>query len=377
MRIELKRKRVYVLVFLLALFLTLFPIAYVYAEGYDLTPPGSSVTVNGAIFEVFDPDDPTGSGLFNHFVRISSSLEVIRGYNTDYRPLQFQENNSGTFTKSALLSEVPQILIGPTLYREFQLDVNQNTPIPDRFETLDTVELWESPYPDLCGYPFDGSGGGHSGCTTNNTATIIYDMDAGENNFIVLDYTNNEGSGKRDLKLFVPDSFFSQDPGCVYQGVGCTVQIHIFSKFGEDFDGNNTNPALWVAYPNNDGYEEWGVRGDNPTATITPTITNSPTNTPTGSPSPTNTPTQTYTATPTITSTSTNTPTGSPSPAITITPTSMPDFDHMVFLPVVMRNTNLPVQPHQEFNSTFTIEDIIRFIVHYSNIILNLITGVN
>ena len=66
---------------------------------YDLTAPNSTATVNGtvgglAIFEVFNPDDPSGSGVFDPFVRISTNNQIEKGYNTDYRKLQFDENNS-------------------------------------------------------------------------------------------------------------------------------------------------------------------------------------------------------------------------------------------------------------------------------------------
>ena len=262
----MKGKRAYGLVFVTVLLCALLFVGIVQAAGFNLTAVGASTTINGAIFEVFNPDDASGSGLFDAFVRVSSNQLVIEGYNTDYRPLQYQENNSGTFTKGLLLSTVPQFDVDGVIYREFQLDINQNAPIPDRYETLDTVELYESAFADLCGHPFDGTGGGQAGCTSNNTAALIYDMDAGENNFIVLDYTNNEGSGKRDLKLLVPNSFFNQDPNCRWGGVGCTVYITLYSKFGGDSDAGNDDPLLRVAHANNDGFEEWGVNLGVPTA---------------------------------------------------------------------------------------------------------------
>lgn len=231
----------------------------VQATGYDLTSAGSSTTINSAIFQAFNPADPSGMGWFTPFVRISSPSPVIRGYNTDFRNLQFEENSSPQWTRSMSLSEVPQIFDG-ILYRELQLDINQNSTGSDKYLTMDKVELYESPFANLCGYPFDGSGGGHSGCTTDNTATMIWDMDALEDLFIVLDYTNNDGAGKRDLRLLVPDSVFSQDPDCAFQGTGCTVYITVYSKFGGDSDPGSANPVLQTAHINNDGYEEWGTK---------------------------------------------------------------------------------------------------------------------
>lgn len=244
-------------------------IAYA-ATPYDLTTAGSTATINGAIFEAFNPDDVTGSGLFNPFVRISSPAAVIHGYNTDYRPLQFEENSSATITLARLLSEVPQFFENGSLYREFQLDINQNSTSDDYLISLDELELYESAFSDLCGYPFDGSGGGHSGCTTNNTATLIWDMDALEDSFVILDYRNNEGPGKRDMKILVPDSVFNQDPNCSYLGVGCTVYLTIYSQLGGD---TTCIKAGTDTCPNNDGYEEWGVRDASPTAITLQSIT--------------------------------------------------------------------------------------------------------
>jgi len=267
----MKGKRSFGSVFVMVILLTLVTVGIVQATGYDMTPPLTTVTINGAIFEVFNPTDPSGSGLFDAFVRLSSNKLVIQGYNTSYRPLQFEENNSGTFTKSALLSAVPQFNINGVIYREFQLDINQNTPIPSRYETLDNVELYESDSTlgFLCGYPFDGS----VTCGSNNSGTMVYGMDVGEDNFMVLDYTNNTGSGKRDLKLLVPNNLFNQSQACVYGGAGCTTDVTLYSKFGGDSDPLNGNPLLQVPHGNNDGFEEWGVRVGEPTAITLQNIT--------------------------------------------------------------------------------------------------------
>ncbi|MGD8585288.1 MAG: hypothetical protein PVJ75_08060 [Chloroflexota bacterium] len=260
----MKGRHLRVLALVIGLLLVLIFVNVVQAATlYDLRTAGTQVTINGAIFEAFNPTDPTGSGLFNPFVRISSNNLVIKGYNTDYRPLQFQENSSPTFTLARLLSEVPEVKIGGVWYREFQLDINQNKTANDALESLDDVELYESAFNDLCGYPFDGSGGGHAGCTTHNTAALIWKMDALEDSFVVLDYRNNEGSGKRDMRMLVPDSLFNQSPDCNYGATGCTVYLTIYSQFGGDQTCLRTDISTC---PNNDGFEEWGVKVPGPTA---------------------------------------------------------------------------------------------------------------
>src|SRR5262245_41089797 len=73
----------------------------------DLTARGSQVTVNGAIFKQADPQ-PTGTGVIRSFVRIQaqgSNQTVEQGYNTDYRPVQFDEKANPNFDRSIRLSE--------------------------------------------------------------------------------------------------------------------------------------------------------------------------------------------------------------------------------------------------------------------------------
>ena len=50
-----------------------------------------------------------------------------QGYNTDARPLQFDENKSPQFTRSLTLGEVPVVNVGGVEYREFLLDINQKS----------------------------------------------------------------------------------------------------------------------------------------------------------------------------------------------------------------------------------------------------------
>jgi hypothetical protein len=278
----MRGKHLFTMLFVVGLVIALFIVGIVQAATpYDLTTAGSTTTINGAIFEAFTLSDPNGGGQFDPFVRISSGNPIIRGYNSDFRPVQFEEDSSTTYTLAHLLSDVPQYFVNGTLYREFQADINQNTTGDDYLESLDELEFYESPYNDLCGYPFDGSGGGHSGCTTNNTATLIWDMDALEDSFVILDHRNNDAINRRDMRVFVPNAVFNPDPNCSYGGVGCTFYITIYSQFGGDEVCPRTNPALTTC-PNNDGYEDWGVRVPGPLAISMQNITAENSGNPTG-----------------------------------------------------------------------------------------------
>jgi hypothetical protein len=170
------------------------------------------------------------------FVRLSTNQEVAQGYNTAARPLMFDENNSPQFTRELLLSSVPVVDIGGTDYREFLLDINQNGTVSGRVLSLDTIEIYLANAGNLTGYPA-------------NLGTKIYDLDAGDSdNWILLDYKLNHGSGSGDMFAYIPDSLF----------VGGEY-VYLYSKFGESEN---------EAYPNNAGFEEWAVRIGEPLAII-------------------------------------------------------------------------------------------------------------
>src|SRR5438067_1440064 len=57
----------------------------------DLSTRGASGWINGAAF-VQNTTQPTGSGVMHSFVRVQSNDAIEQGYNTDARPLQFDEN---------------------------------------------------------------------------------------------------------------------------------------------------------------------------------------------------------------------------------------------------------------------------------------------
>jgi len=193
-----------------------------------------NTTFAGAFFTTTD-NQSTGSGVIQSFVRISTNNTSESGYNTSARPLEFDENNSGTFTHDLTLAAVPIVNIGGTNYREFLLDINQNNsqgcttsgnPVVatgDACLSLDQLQIFQSTTGGNTGYP--------------NIGTKIYDLDAGGNNWILLNYGLNSGSGSGDLFVYIPNSLFDTTKGFVY----------LFSQFGTE-------------NANNDGYEEWAVR---------------------------------------------------------------------------------------------------------------------
>ena len=189
-----------------------------------LTDSGS---INGALFEV-NQVQPTGSGVIHSFVRVQTNNAIEQGYNTDGRPLQYDENNSGTFTRSLPLADLQVVSKGGVDYYAFLLDINQNNSGTDALLNINNIEVYQGDAPNLLGFT-PGSGFGiHS--------TVVYQLDAGGDNGILLDYNINSGSGSGDMWMFIKKSAFS----------GSNPYVYLYSKFG-------------VPNANNDGYEEWAA----------------------------------------------------------------------------------------------------------------------
>src|SRR5262245_2727183 len=76
----------------------------------DLTTAGATAELdNEAIVQQTDAQ-PTGTGYIRAFVRVQGAAPgggSEEGYNTEARPLQFDENKSPQFTRSLTLDKVP------------------------------------------------------------------------------------------------------------------------------------------------------------------------------------------------------------------------------------------------------------------------------
>ena len=243
------QKNIYVLVitFILLALIT----SQAKADSYDLTgaPDGlNEVQINGAWFYNVNYS-ATGSGVIESFLRIGSggSVDIEQGYNTDYRSKkdpkypEFDEDKEAKYNHALSLDSVPTVdLFGNgTLYREFLLDINQNKTGDGRLLSLDKLEI----YMGSSNLLYDYSTG------FNGKATKIYDLGSGDDgdNWVLLDYSLNHGSGSGDLYVYIPDSLFVDG-----------TYVYLYSMFG-------------VHNPNTASFEEWTVRKDVTTSHITTT----------------------------------------------------------------------------------------------------------
>ena len=240
---------------ILALVAVVLPLSVASASAgvCNLTTRGSTcsdVSFGGAIYT-----NSIASGTFyvDPFLQISKpsgkdpNPTIEQGYNTGSTSYQFQQTGD---TTNLALSDVPVVTIGGVKYREFLLAINEPGGSPEI--SLDQLQIFLSPDPNLVNYAYDASGTGNL-----NGLTAIYDMDAGDKtNWVSLNYSLNfssTASGARvGAVVYIPDSLFktsSTSPQYVY----------LYSQFG----------AMAAV---GGGLEEWWVKtnGSGVKVTITP-----------------------------------------------------------------------------------------------------------
>jgi hypothetical protein len=200
----------------------------------DLTTAGASEMLdNGAIVQQTDAQ-PTGTGYIQSFVRIQGEAPGgggQEGYNTDGRPLQFDEKASANFTRSLTLDDVPIVVVDGVAYREFLLDINQKT--SSRYLSLDEVRIYLGNAPDLTGYD--------AATQTLGGLSAIYDLDSAGDVSVLLNAALNSGSGSGDMNLLIPQALFA--------GYEPTTFVYLYSKMGVEAGATA-----------NGGFEEWAVR---------------------------------------------------------------------------------------------------------------------
>ena len=197
----------------------------------DLTTSGSSGVINGARFETADFRS-AGTGVIQSFVRVQRN-GTEQGYNTSGRPVAFDEHTDPNFTHNLTFGDIPNRVIAGVTYKEFILDINQTS--PNSLLSLDKVQVYTSAV------------GSQTTSTVSSLGALVYDMDAGSDSWVKLDYNLASGSGQGDMRMFVPLSAFG--------GASASTFVYLYSFFGTNF-------------ATNDGFEEWAVQ--TPDAAVVP-----------------------------------------------------------------------------------------------------------
>jgi hypothetical protein len=191
----------------------------------DLTTAGSSCSIQAGsdLYLQADPQ-PTGTGVIDSFVRIQN-IGTEQGYNTDGRPVPFDEKKDPNFTRSILLSDVPIVTMNGVQYREFGLDINEQSAGNKKYLSLDALRIYLSP------------SGNMTTTNLNSLGQLVYNLDATGDNYIKLNYRLGSGSGSGDMFAYINNSLFT----------GTNPYVTLYSQFG-------------LNYSSGAGFEEWWIR---------------------------------------------------------------------------------------------------------------------
>ena len=199
-----------------------------HATPLDLTTGGSGF-VNSAFFAWTDLNQTAvGTGIVDPFVRIegAGNSPTEQGYNTDGRPVEFDEKTD-FHTHSLLLSAIPIVTLNGIQYREFLLDINEPGGTKT-FLSLDKIQIFLNASPSV-----HGAGG------LASLGAPIFNLDIGPDGDSVINLKGslNAGSGKGDMFAYIPSSLFGTD-GSQY--------VYLYSHFGTPFSSDS-------------GFEEWAI----------------------------------------------------------------------------------------------------------------------
>jgi len=191
----------------------------------DGVPPEDSGIINGALFERLDISK-AGRGVFPTFLNVQQDPAkdgITQGYNSDWRPVEFQEGTSGPHNHSVELGWLGQIQLDSVWYYSFALDVDQ-APGDDPYLFLEKLQIFQTD--DNEAHPYSALG--------NTIGTKVYDLDVGADgdSTVLLDYLlSSGGSGQSDMIVNIPTSNF------VYPG----DYVVLYCYFTNDNDG----PQEW------------------------------------------------------------------------------------------------------------------------------------
>lgn len=206
----------------------------------DVSTPGSSATVNGAIFS-YDDRSPTGTGFIDPFLREqakSSDNGVEFGVNTSIKAqtidaapqtLLYDNKNPVNYTHDLAINTLLPVTVGGVSYYEFLLDANQegNNPI-----SLTTFKIFVS----------GSAAATPAALDTILSGTPVYNMNdplASNHKPTQVIVSSQHGSGSGDMFVLVPAT-----------GITGNSWLYLLAGFGE----------TGSTYPANDGFEEWNAK---------------------------------------------------------------------------------------------------------------------
>lgn len=195
----------------------------------DLTAGGDAMFA-GAYWATTD-QQPTGTGVIKPFLRLQGTGSEI-GLNSDEGQNDLlADTKAGLWTHDLVLSTVGMTTISGVTYYPFLLDINEsaNTPLL----SLDIFQLYTRPTSIT-------DGNQDTLAAVQAGGSLRYDLDAGTDRAVLLNYNLNSGSGSGDLYIYVPTSLFA--------GVAPSDYLYLYTQFG-----------VQPGYESGAGFEEFAV----------------------------------------------------------------------------------------------------------------------
>ncbi len=205
------------------------------ADTYNLDASPYFYNIDGAVFSAFDASK-AGRGVFPAFLSTQDQKslggDLNAGYNSDYRPVQFDETNSAQHNHSLLLSALG-VYTDPNTkrsYYSFSLDANQ-APGSSPLISLDRFQVYVTNNASITGYVTGSTW--RFPTTGTNAASLVYDLDGIKDNNVMINYLQSgKGSGWDDMVVDIPISLFP----------GGYTNVVLFAQFSGDNDG----PQEWA-----------------------------------------------------------------------------------------------------------------------------------
>ncbi len=226
----------------MALAMLLFGAHAAHATMIDLTTPGASGILNGAIFQQTSLQ-PTGTGAIHSFAQIGKgNRSVVHGYNTTVNKV-FDNGSSDNFNRSITVGMIPVVSLDGMDYYQFLLDINESKGGLNPYLSLDEVQIFVGGPANPSSTTFDSNG------ILQGVGRLVYDMENNAGNWVALNYALNSGSGSGDMFLYVPTGNFG--------GAASDAVVTLYSRFG----GQGLNPEEYGEgnFGNSAGFEEWAL----------------------------------------------------------------------------------------------------------------------
>jgi len=263
----------------IAMFLSLTASNASAANSIDLTTKGSSATGTAAndaeitwIAQQTSISSKGNEGVLDSFVRLRAEGDNTseQGYNTDARPLQFDEKKNPNVTRSLELSEVPVVNIEGVNYRQFVLEINQKK--EESLLSLNQVQIFLRNAGNL-----DTATVVAAATSTTPPAIDFLDLVSTEvfrlNNGDDPNFTRLNLNAALNPKRKPGDYFFYVEDSAFQAVVNLFPDqqfVYLYSQFGTPPDStpNRTTPD---AFPANGKFEEWAVLKNAPNPVPEPT----------------------------------------------------------------------------------------------------------